>query len=412
MTTARPDATDAMTLRDSMIRTIRDAGYTLSPRVEHALRTVERHIFASDVSLEEAYANDIVVTKRDAAGQVLSCLSQPSIVALQLEQLGVQPGDRVLEIGAGSGYNAALLGRLAGPAGHVTAVDVDADIVEQARDRLAEAGVRNVEVVLGDGALGYPPEAPFDRIIATVGVYGLPESLLAQLAPGGRLVVPMRIRGGVSRSIAFERGPEGALYSVDHQMCGFVPLRNGAADDPRRTAALTTDDAVTVRLNQEHCIDPAGLVGVLARSRYEAWTGVLFGPGASLEWMYLWLACTLDTGVCSMSVDQKAIDAGLITPMFRSSTMAVPGEQELAYLTWRVTDRTDDGKTVEIGVIGHSDKGAGLCERVAAEIAFWDQQYRHRSADFGIASVGANDRTIGTFFLERSHHHGLAVRWR
>jgi protein-L-isoaspartate(D-aspartate) O-methyltransferase len=181
-----------MMLRDSMILAIRDAGYTLSPRVEHALCTVERHIFASDVSLEEAYANDIVVTKRDADGQVLSCLSQPSIVALQLEQLGVQPGDRVLEIGAGSGYNAALLGHLAEPAGHVTTVDVDADIVEQARDRLAEASVRNVEVALGDGALGYSPGAPFDRIIATVGVYGLPESLLAQLAPGGRLVVPMR----------------------------------------------------------------------------------------------------------------------------------------------------------------------------------------------------------------------------
>jgi protein-L-isoaspartate(D-aspartate) O-methyltransferase len=195
-------------------------------------------------------------------------------------------------------------------------------------------------------------------------------------------------------------------------MCGFVPLRNGAADDPRRTAALTTDEAVTVRLNQEHSVDPAGLVGVLARPRYEAWTGVLFGPGTSLEWMYLWLACTLDTGVCSMSIDQKATEAGLVTPMFRSSTMAVPGEEEIAYLTWRVADRADDGKTVEIGVVGHSDKGAGLCDRVAAEIAFWNQHYRHRSADFGIASIGANDRTTGAFFLERPHHRGLAVTWR
>jgi protein-L-isoaspartate(D-aspartate) O-methyltransferase len=127
--------------------------------------------------------------------------------------------------------------------------------------------------------------------------------------------------------------------------------------------------------------------------------------------MYLWLACTLETSVCSMSVDQQATEAGLVTPMFRSSTMAVPGDEELAYLTWRVADRVaDGGKIVEIGVIGHSDKGPGLCERVAAEIAFWDEQYRHRSVHFGIASVGTSDRTTGTFFLGRPHY-GLTVTW-
>lgn len=109
--------------------------------MERALRAVERHVFVPDVALEEAYANDIVVTKRSSDGQVLSCLSQPSIVALQLGQLGVQPGHRVLEIGAGAGYNAAVLAHLAGPDGHVTAIDVDEDIVNQARDRLATAGV-------------------------------------------------------------------------------------------------------------------------------------------------------------------------------------------------------------------------------------------------------------------------------
>ncbi len=183
---------EAAASRDAMIVKVQDAGYSLSARVEAALRAVERHIFADNANLDEAYANDIVVTKRDTDGQVLSCLSQPSIVALQLEQLGVQPGERILEIGAGSGYTAALLGHLAGPAGHVVTVDVDRDIVEHARQRLAAAQMSNVEVMLGDGALGYQPGAPFDRIIATVGAYGLPQDWFAQLAPGGRLVVPTR----------------------------------------------------------------------------------------------------------------------------------------------------------------------------------------------------------------------------
>jgi protein-L-isoaspartate(D-aspartate) O-methyltransferase len=184
--------TSPESLRDAMITKIKDDGYTLSPTIEQALRAVERHLFVPDATLEEAYENDIVVTKRGADDQVLSCLSQPSIVALQLGQMEVQPGHRVLEIGAGAGYNAALLAHLAGPHGHVTAIDVDADIVDQARERVAAAGVSNVEVVLGDSALGHEPGAPFDRIVATVGAYGIPDAWLAQLAPTGRLVVPAR----------------------------------------------------------------------------------------------------------------------------------------------------------------------------------------------------------------------------
>ncbi|WP_084434769.1 protein-L-isoaspartate O-methyltransferase family protein [Kibdelosporangium aridum] len=83
-------------------------------------------------------------------------------------------------------YNAALLAHLAGSRGHVTAIDVDADIVERARERVAAAGVGNVEVVLGDGALGHPAGAPYDRIVATVGAYGVPDAWLAQLARAWR----------------------------------------------------------------------------------------------------------------------------------------------------------------------------------------------------------------------------------
>ena len=118
-----------------------------------------------------------------------------------------------------------------------------------------------------------------------------------------------------------------------------------SAGDPRRRIPLTADQAVTLQLNQEHTIDLAGLVGVFDRPRSEAWTGVTFVPMQSPEWLYLWLACVLDTSLCSMSVEQAAIDAGVVEPMFRASTMAVPGERELAYLTWRLARRTESGGT-------------------------------------------------------------------
>lgn len=172
-------------LRDRMITQIKDRGYTLSGRVEQTLRTVERHAFVPDAALADAYASSIVVTKRGPANEVLSCLSEPGIVALQLGQLDVRPGHRVLEIGAGTGYTAALLAQLVGSRGHVTTIDVDGDVVADARRNLAAAGFDTVEVMLGDGALGHPAGAPYDRIVAAVGAFGIPEGWLAQLALGG-----------------------------------------------------------------------------------------------------------------------------------------------------------------------------------------------------------------------------------
>ncbi|MQA87715.1 MAG: methyltransferase domain-containing protein [Streptosporangiales bacterium] len=132
----------------------------------------------------------------------MSAASQPTIVATMLEQLQAEPGHHVLELGAGTGYNATLLAHLVGNDGQVTTTDVDDDIVDGARAGLAAAGVDNVRVILGDAALGYPGGAPYDRIIATVGAYGLPPAWLEQLAPHGRLVVPLRLRGSLIEPVS------------------------------------------------------------------------------------------------------------------------------------------------------------------------------------------------------------------
>lgn len=400
-------------LRDAMITRITDRGYAVSGPVEQALRTVERHAFVPQTDLAEAYASGIVVTQRAPDGQVLSCLSEPGIVALQLGQLDVRPGHRVLEIGAGTGYTAALLAHLVGPGGHVTTIDVDADVVADARRNLVAAGCDTVEVVLGDGALGYPAGAAYDRIVAAVGAFGIPDGWLAQLGPGGRLVVPLRIEGSVSRSIAFERAEGGRWHSVDHQMCGFVPLRDGVADDPRRTLALTADQAVMLHLNQEHDIDPTMITGVLDQPRSVAWTNVTFGAGESMEWLFLWLACTQAGRLCRMASQPAAVEAGVVDPMFPSGALAVVDHGSLVYLTWRAADGARDRRErAEVGVIGHGPTAAACTERVAQAIRLWDSTYRERGVRFEIPvdHQDTSDPGQGRFFLDRPHRP-ITVIW-
>lgn len=361
-----------------------------TPEVEEAMRAVPRHLFLPGVPLERAYANDVVQTKRDADGVPISAASQPSIVGAMLEQMDVRPGMRILEIGAGTGYNAALLAYLAGPGGEVVTVDVDDDIVAGAREALAAAGAANVTVLRGDGALGAPGFAPFDRIIATVGVWDLPLAWQQQLAPGGRIVAPMRLRGSVTRSIALERpagippGTPAVLRSVSSEMCGFMPLRGSIASDPRRTVPLTPSGDVSLEVQQEQEADAGLLAGVLETERVMAWTGVGFSDVAAAEWLYLWLTCTLPGGLFGIAVRPSAYDRGIVTPMFRWGAMATVAGDSLAYLTFGPVAADGDAGPREIGVIGHGSRGRELAQAVAAQVRAWDRDYRARTAEFTV----------------------------
>jgi protein-L-isoaspartate(D-aspartate) O-methyltransferase len=117
--------------------------------------------------------------------------------------------------------------------------------VEGARAHLAAAGFTNVEALTRDGALGHAEGAPYDRIVATVGAHGIPHAWLEQLAPGGRLVTPQRLKGSVSRSVIYEKR-DGRWVSCGSEMNTFMPLRRGIADDDRRVVPITADG--TVRL--------------------------------------------------------------------------------------------------------------------------------------------------------------------
>jgi protein-L-isoaspartate(D-aspartate) O-methyltransferase len=159
-------------LRAEMVAHLIERGDLSSPQVAAALAEVPRHVFVPGVDLAEAYADRAVVTRyRD--GLPASSASQPAIVAVMLEQLRPPVGGSILEIGAGTGYNAALLSKLVGPSGRVVTVDIDPEVADEARGHLSGAGITNVEVICGDGALGWPGDAPYDGIIVTAGTSDL-----------------------------------------------------------------------------------------------------------------------------------------------------------------------------------------------------------------------------------------------
>jgi protein-L-isoaspartate(D-aspartate) O-methyltransferase len=171
----------------------------LSDAILAALRRVPRHRFIPDVEPETAYIDDAVITRRDAAGRAISSISQPSLVAQMLDMLDLRPGMSVLEIGAGTGYNAALIAELVGRGGRVTTIDIDAAITDEAHRNLDATGYGRVRVTCGDGALGDTTGAPWDRIIVSTGAWEPALEWIAQLSPDGTLLMPLSL-GPVDRT--------------------------------------------------------------------------------------------------------------------------------------------------------------------------------------------------------------------
>ncbi|MFC5217152.1 methyltransferase domain-containing protein [Streptomyces coerulescens] len=171
--------------------------------------------------------DDTPLATRLRDGELLSSSSQPSLMAMMLVALGVEDGDRVLEIGAGTGYNAALLARRLGDDDLVTTIDLEPEITESARRHLAAAGYRPA-VVTGDGARGVPERAPFDRIIATCTLPSIPRAWLAQCRPDARILTPLAT-GLVTLTVADAEHAEGRFL---HTPAYFVPLRGGSRSEP------------------------------------------------------------------------------------------------------------------------------------------------------------------------------------
>ena len=190
-------------------------------RVLAAMGKVQRERFITPEYAWEAYSDRPIPI---GAGQTVS---QPYMVAAMVEALDVQPSDRVLEVGTGTGYEAALLGELAA---QVWTIERHAELADKARSVLTELGYRNVHVVHGDGSLGLPQHAPFDEILVAAGAPQAPPSLIAQLAEGGRLAVPVGNR--VEQQLQIVRKIDGKIVTSSHVPCCFVPLLGAEGWEP------------------------------------------------------------------------------------------------------------------------------------------------------------------------------------
>ena len=210
--------------RAELVGRLQRKGVLRTERIARALNAVPRHRFVPARERDSAYRDIAVFSKWDDRGRAISSVSQPSMVATMLEQLEVEPGHRVLEIGTGSGYNAALLAALVGAHGEVVSIEIDDGLAEAARATLAATGMRSVTVLVGDGARGDPNGAPFDRIIVTAGAREVAPAWPEQLGRGGRLVVPLVDKRGAGVSVAFEQTSTG-LTRRSESPCAFLPLR-------------------------------------------------------------------------------------------------------------------------------------------------------------------------------------------
>lgn len=405
--------------RERMLEVLRRYELVRSDAVEAAMRAVPRHLFVREVPADQAYSNVPVITKRRPDGEPLSSASEPGIIAMLLEQLDVRPGQRVLEIGTGIGYNAAVLSHLVNPGGEVTTIEYDAEIAERAREVLGATGHGDVRVVHGDGALGHAEGAPYDRVIVSTGAWDVPPAWLDQLIPEGRLVVPLRLPAW-SLSVAFERADD-CWRSLSGRTCGFIPM-DGPAGNPVRNVPLVDDDGVladgdvVLRIDDERDLDATALAHAFTLPRQEVWTGVMMDnlEPQAYNHLLLRLATTM-SGACKFNVSGDVFDRGLVVTVFRWGGLAVCEGDSLAYVTSRRTGQLIEGTErswFELGVFAHGPHGADVASRISELIQEWDRDHRRRTEPrIEIHPIGTPDARLRDAYIVDKRHVRVAVSW-
>ena len=206
--------TDFAVARERMVDAV--AGRIDRPSTEHALRAVPRHVFVPAARRDRAYRDRPLPIGK---GQTISA---PHMVAEMVDRLALAPGDRVLEIGTGCGYHAAVTAEVVG-ADHVYSVEFHAELARQARDRLADLGYGAIDIRVGDGHDGWPANAPYDAAYLTCAPADFPPAVVDQVRVGGRLLAPLGQRA--QRLVLARKRPDG-LDRETHGGVRFVPMHS------------------------------------------------------------------------------------------------------------------------------------------------------------------------------------------
>ena len=396
-TLASGDGSDDIgTLRQSLLDYLKSAGSIHTPSAEDAFRNVSRHLFLPDVALDQVYRDQSVPTKR-IDGQVVSSSSQPAIMATMLEQLDLKPGHRVLEIGAGTGYNAALMAHVVGNSGHIVTVDIDEDLTISARKHLSAAGFGRVRVVCGEGGLGYADAAPYDRIVLTVGAWDILPAWREQLAAGGRLLLPLEINRGVQKSIAFEPADD-RMESVSVKDCGFMQLRGQFAGPVSvNIIQLGPEPGLNLHVDHRTVVNADAIYKLLMSPGRDQSTTVRVTTGEVIfGGLALWLSLR-EAGLCGLIAEGNTADRGVVPCIMEYSgewksclTMGLLGDDSLcvfARSTGRAAspEQDDDGETIELNVRSYGPSPA-VGQRLVDQVLAWDAAGRPSSEGLRVSA--------------------------
>ncbi len=415
------DANGIAGLHRALVEKLLSLGCIQSPNVEEAFRVISRHLFLPGVALERVYSDDAILTKR-TDGKIVSSSSQPAIMAIMLEQLHLQPGLRVLEIGTGTGYNAGLMGHLVGDSGLVVTVDIDEDLVESAREHLVSAGLDRVKVVCGDGGLGYANCAPYDRIVLTVGAWDIVPAWWKQLKPGGRLLLPLEIKEGIQKSVAFDQ-IDGHLESVSVKDCGFMTLR-GAFSKTQDSSTLGSEPGLSISINDGGKVNGNVAYSLLSSPGEEQPTGVYASPPEVVfGGLALWLSLR-EPGLCLLQSEGQPAEKGLI-PCFmeyrgewkRCWTIGLLGDEELCVFVRppgqdSSTEQPDVSQTFELFVRSFGS-GTGLAGHLVEQVRVWDAAGRPSSNGLHIKAYPENADYVPSTneFVIRKRWTQLVLDW-
>jgi protein-L-isoaspartate(D-aspartate) O-methyltransferase len=428
--------------RARMVGELRRHGTLTSAEIADAFLAVPRHVFLPEIGAADAYADQAFVIKTDANGRPLSSSSQPTMMAIMLEQLGISPGERVLEVGTGTGYNAALMARLAGERGLVVTVDIDPGLVARARANLAVAATgpapspaaspaanpaarpaADVILICGDGGFGAPDYAPYDKIIVTAGAWDLAPQWLGQLGPGGRIVVPLSVRGS-QLSVALERA-DGHWRSRSVCPCGFI-LMSGAFGSAQSFLPVGPQPGLQVRTEDGRALDTAALYAALTGPGVDVPTGVRVAGLARLFEADLWVTLTLPDVVRAVIAGRGPLRHAVLSERPEPGALAESGAFAVAGLWpagWEGAPEPAAGRVVrppprkylrgefEVTVRGFGPGGADLAGRLASQVAAWQDAGRPGASDLTLAAYpGPVPDLPGQVVLGR-RHTTLALSW-
>jgi protein-L-isoaspartate(D-aspartate) O-methyltransferase len=310
------------------------------------------------------------------------------MMAIMAEQLGLAPGQRVLEIGTGTGYNAAVLARVVGPGGSVTTVDIESDLVARARAGLAAAGYPEVRVSCADGGYGDPAGAPFDRIIVTAGAWDIAPAWLEQLAPGGRLVLPLAVRG-IQLSVGLDRR-DGHWVSSSAFRCGFVRVL-GAFADPESFRPVG-ETGVFAQAADGLPADTGALAEALTGPAADLSTGVVMSSRDELGDLDLWLALA-EPDLARMAFIQASSGfRGSLLPLggLAGREEAGPGGVGPYGVCGLVEPGPDGGPPGAAVLRGYGPGGLGLAAYLAGRAREWELAGRPGIADL-VLTVALRD---------------------